>query len=100
MALLAAGRLVERDTTIRWVVRCLDIYNELLSLAPEERAAFEQAKRVDVETWIVKLCSIATVLEGERIPGVSDDPSSAPERARHPFREGSHRYHPLARSEL
>ena len=41
------------------------IYNELLSLAPEERAAFEQAKRVDVETWIVTLCSIATVLEGE-----------------------------------
>jgi len=63
MALLGAGRLAERDTVIRWVVRAVELYDELLDVPDSARLGFATAKGVDIRTWIVKLCSLAALVE-------------------------------------
>ncbi len=74
MALLAPGRLVERDSPIRWVVRLIELYDELLDLTEAERTAFTRSTGVDLRTWIVKVCSLASFVESQIAAGAARTP--------------------------
>lgn len=63
-ALLSDGRLAERDVLIRWLVRAVELYDEMLpSVLPEANRAFEARNGMSVRTWIVKAMSLSNLVE-------------------------------------
>jgi hypothetical protein len=65
-ALLGDGRLAERDVLIRWLVRAVELYDELLpSVLAEAGGAFERRVGLSIRAWIVKALSLSSLVEHE-----------------------------------
>jgi hypothetical protein len=61
--LLSIGRLVEYDDIVRWPVRAIELYGELLDeLNPTYAQRFLSARGMDVRTWVIKVCSLANLI--------------------------------------
>ncbi len=71
-ALIGDGRLAERDLLIRWVVRAVELYDELLPcVLAEARGAFERHVGMSIRAWIVKALSLSSLVEQEIASGRS-----------------------------